>query len=193
MITKKRRAVHPRKKQKIFERDGFKCVNCSKSGDFNALEVDHVISIKDGGTNEDSNLQTLCYRCNMNKLHKKEVTNKYFLNLSPLERLDVIKKRLVEYKHLSYAEFKVIFTQDELFNRLRLSLLYLEDLFRVISGTKRENSGFKSRFSKQRDILINILCQETGKTLREVQIILQKSGITLSFQQISKICVSVYD
>ena len=59
--------IHPRKKQKVFEKDNFKCVICGASGDFNCLEADHIIPVVDGGTNEYSNLQTLCYKCNMKK------------------------------------------------------------------------------------------------------------------------------
>jgi hypothetical protein len=138
----KRKLIHPRLKQKILERDNFKCVNCGISGDFSALEVDHILSVKDGGSNDENNLQTLCYRCNMEKYYKKNITNKFLLNLSPLERLELIKNRLNDYKHLSIPEFKVIFTQDELFKRLRLNLLYLMDLFLEISGKIKENKQY---------------------------------------------------
>jgi len=185
MNKKQRTPIHPRNKQKILERDNFKCVNCSASGDFNCLEIDHIINVKDGGTNDDSNLQTLCYRCNMDKYHKKNVTNKYLLDLNPLERLELVKKRLYDYRNLSYSEFKVVFTQDELFKRLRLNLLYLEDLFRDVSGNKKEY--YSHNHTEQRDKLLYILKKYTNKTLKELEDTLKDEGIIICYQQIGKI------
>ncbi|MFZ2488419.1 MAG: HNH endonuclease [Anaerolineae bacterium] len=59
-----RRPLTPQKRQRIRERDNNKCVICG-SGD--RLEVDHIIPAAIGGTNEDSNLQTLCMKCNRAK------------------------------------------------------------------------------------------------------------------------------
>ena len=184
----KRKIIHPRKKQKIFERDNFTCVECGVSGDFNCLEVDHIISVVNGGTNDEDNLQTLCYKCHMEKRWKNKKDNDSFTNLSPLDRLELIKKRLNEYKHLTYPEFRVVYTQDELFQRLRIDFLYLEELFRSISGNKKTNGGWKSRFTQERDLLIYILKENTGKNLKELELLLSEYNFPLCFQQIRKIC-----
>lgn len=42
------------------ERDGWRCVLCNS---VRRLEVHHVKSLKDGGTHELGNLQTLCRAC----------------------------------------------------------------------------------------------------------------------------------
>jgi hypothetical protein len=49
---------------RIFERDHHRCVHCG-SGD--TLTIDHVIPRSRGGTNEESNLRTLCQPCNSQK------------------------------------------------------------------------------------------------------------------------------
>ena len=54
----------PEVRQRIFNRDGFKCVAC---GSTEYLTIDHIISIYRGGTDEDKNLQTLCNQCNARK------------------------------------------------------------------------------------------------------------------------------
>jgi hypothetical protein len=51
-------------RQRIYERDGFKCKKC---GETDHLSIDHIIPIAKGGDSSDSNLQVLCYPCN----HKK--------------------------------------------------------------------------------------------------------------------------
>ena len=189
-MENKRKLIHPRKRQKIFEKDNFRCVNCGISGNFNCLEVDHIIPVRDGGTNEEKNLQTLCYKCNMDKLYKKNVTNKFFLDLSPLERLELIKKRLLEYKHLSYPEFSVVFTQDELFNRLRLNLSDVRALFLVVSGNNRVYNVSKDSFLKikfQRDLILYLFKENTKISYHKLANLLLKHDFSISFQQIAKI------
>ena len=48
----------------VFKRDNYCCVKC---GSTKNLEVDHKVSLANGGTNEMANLQTLCQDCNRRK------------------------------------------------------------------------------------------------------------------------------
>ena len=69
-IKSKRKRTHiPRGlKHEVFKRDGYKCVECGASKDDGAtLHVDHKVPVSKGGTDELSNLQTLCSDCNLNK------------------------------------------------------------------------------------------------------------------------------
>jgi len=62
-------------RQFIKERDSFTCQKCSLSirDERNLLlEIDHIIPIAKGGLSEESNLQTLCWRCNRTKGSKIE-------------------------------------------------------------------------------------------------------------------------
>lgn len=53
---------------KIMRRDKFKCVLCGASqGDGVKLHVDHIIPVSKGGKTVESNLRTLCERCNLGK------------------------------------------------------------------------------------------------------------------------------
>ena len=51
-------------KDKIFKRDGYRCVFC---GATEKLTIDHVKPKSRGGLDDSSNLQTLCARCNSKK------------------------------------------------------------------------------------------------------------------------------
>lgn len=53
-----------RKRQRIYARDGHRCVTC---GATKHLTLDHVIPRSLGGTNSDDNLQTMCRPCNQAK------------------------------------------------------------------------------------------------------------------------------
>lgn len=59
-----RKGLHPPKKTRIFERDGWKCVYC---GSTENLSLDHVKARSTGGGDEDSNLVTACRPCNSSK------------------------------------------------------------------------------------------------------------------------------
>ena len=51
-------------KRLVFERDEYRCVKCG--GHLN-LSIDHIHPFSKGGSDEESNLQTLCRSCNSSK------------------------------------------------------------------------------------------------------------------------------
>jgi 5-methylcytosine-specific restriction endonuclease McrA len=73
------RSLSTRKKQKrsrhipasirvsVLNRDRYKCVFCGRNSKQIDLEVDHIIPFSKGGSNDSSNLQTLCFDCNRGK------------------------------------------------------------------------------------------------------------------------------
>ncbi len=58
-------------KKKVIERDGNKCRKCGATGD---LTVDHIVPKSLGGSDEPSNLETLCFKCNTTKLSTHPLT-----------------------------------------------------------------------------------------------------------------------
>ena len=61
--------IPPEVREYVFQRDNYQCRSCGKKQTQTALEVDHIIPIANGGSNDISNLQTLCRRCNHQKKH----------------------------------------------------------------------------------------------------------------------------
>lgn len=60
-------------RNKIKERDGFKCQQCNVSTEEQSLlllEIDHIIPVSKGGLSIPENLQTLCWKCNRTKSNK---------------------------------------------------------------------------------------------------------------------------
>ena len=62
----KRRIPDPMRAE-VLLRDGARCRRCQTAVN---LEVDHIIPVSKGGKTEESNLQTLCRRCNRRKWKK---------------------------------------------------------------------------------------------------------------------------
>jgi 5-methylcytosine-specific restriction endonuclease McrA len=66
------------KRKEILDRDNWKCKICNKNVHDDSKKphspdkanIDHIIPISKGGNSEPSNLQTLCYKCNIKKSDK---------------------------------------------------------------------------------------------------------------------------
>lgn len=57
-------------RERIKERDGYACCNCGLSTNHERnllLEIDHIRPLSKGGLTTESNLQTLCWKCNRKK------------------------------------------------------------------------------------------------------------------------------
>jgi 5-methylcytosine-specific restriction endonuclease McrA len=64
------RWIRPVKRLAIYLRDGYCCVYCSRNlcgADPREVNLDHVVSRVDGGTNHESNLVTTCRACNCSR------------------------------------------------------------------------------------------------------------------------------
>jgi HNH endonuclease len=56
-----RRNIGAGKRRRVFERDGYVCVDCDAAEN---LTLDHIVPLSRGGTNVLDNLRTLCGPCN---------------------------------------------------------------------------------------------------------------------------------
>lgn len=62
-----RKAISITLREQVFKRDRYQCRNCEASPLTDKkvkLEVDHIVPVSRGGTNDPHNLQTLCRNCN---------------------------------------------------------------------------------------------------------------------------------
>lgn len=62
-----RKSTGKRLRFEIFKRDGFRCRYCGADPVKTVLQIDHVIAVANGGTNEPDNLVTACRECNAGK------------------------------------------------------------------------------------------------------------------------------
>lgn len=59
--------ISPKLRFKILRRDKFVCQYCGRRPPDVALEIDHIVSVYDGGKNDEHNLITACHDCNIGK------------------------------------------------------------------------------------------------------------------------------
>lgn len=66
-----------RVRERILKRDGYLCLEHKKRGVYvPGNEVDHIIPKEHGGTDDDSNLQTLCKECHKEKTIRERCNGK---------------------------------------------------------------------------------------------------------------------
>lgn len=63
----KRRGLSKKLRFEVFKRDSFRCQYCGGAAPDVLLRVDHIKPVKDGGTNQITNLITACEDCNQGK------------------------------------------------------------------------------------------------------------------------------
>lgn len=103
----------------IFKRDGFTCQYCGGHPPDKTLEVDHIIPVSKGGTDEMHNLITSCFDCNRGK-------GKHELGTLPVPlsvHMDTIKERERQYK-----EYRKIL--ENIDKRINDEIDEVEDIFR---------------------------------------------------------------
>ncbi|WP_036486745.1 HNH endonuclease [Myxosarcina sp. GI1] len=64
----------------VLQRDEYQCQSCGKTAKEIELNIDHIIALAKGGSNDISNLQTLCRRCNQQKKHNYDTRFKRYFD-----------------------------------------------------------------------------------------------------------------
>jgi hypothetical protein len=62
-----RKPLSVRIRFEVFKRDGFTCRYCNRTTPDVVLEIDHIVPVADGGSNDPMNLVTACWECNSGK------------------------------------------------------------------------------------------------------------------------------
>lgn len=71
MANAKRKALPKKLRFEVFKRDSFTCQYCGRMAPDVILEVDHILPVAEGGTNNIMNLITSCHDCNSGKGKRK--------------------------------------------------------------------------------------------------------------------------
>ena len=110
-MAEKRKSLSKKIRFEVFKRDNFTCRYCGKSAPDVVLEVDHIIPVSKGGTDDICNLATSCLDCNRGKGAKKLSDN------------STVKKQFAQTKELAQRR-----EQIELFAKWQNELLQNDNL-----------------------------------------------------------------
>lgn len=82
-------------KQRLMKRQGNTCVYCGHRRTARTLDIDHMIPVVRGGSNDPSNLQVICRPCNQRKgLQTDQEFRTRYRRLVPMRSLTVPRRRI---------------------------------------------------------------------------------------------------
>lgn len=113
-----RKTISKRLRFEVLKRDGFKCQYCAAKPPKVPLEIDHIIAVSKGGTNDIDNLITACFDCNRGKSN---------IDLSSLPDSTSKKIELAKIAQAQYSEFRRLFKKQE--KQLNEDLEYVENIY----------------------------------------------------------------
>lgn len=147
-----RKNISKKLRFEVYKRDSFTCQYCGRKAPDVVLNIDHIVPVSKGGTNEILNLITSCFECNNGKsntpLIDESVLNKQRLQLEQLqERREQIEMMFDWKKSLEnlgdftsdllaeYVESKIIpYTLNETGKRNLSSLLKKFDIDEIFDA-----------------------------------------------------------
>jgi len=119
----KRKPLSTRTRFEIFKRDDFTCRYCGGKSPDVVLELDHVVAVAAGGSNDPMNMVTSCHECNSGKSDKPLTSvmtgeDPHDMAIELLER----RRQLCEYEAARNAfERKVAVNVEWIEGRFKLS------------------------------------------------------------------------
>jgi hypothetical protein len=106
---------------KILKRDNYTCQYCGQHAPNVKLEVDHVIPVIEGGTDDEDNLKTACYACNRGKEGLRIIEK--FKNVKTYQPLKLQSPyRPTRYLVLELSKKLVKFKADDIAKELNISI-----------------------------------------------------------------------
>ena len=146
LFTRIGRQPIPRKlRHEVFKRDGYRCRECGASKDETSLEIDHILPVAKGGTNDIDNLQTLCRECNRMKHTDEWVGGETDLETAKQE-LDSLNNQIKKVKNnLSQANDE----NDRIEYKYRL--MKLEERLPIVKKQYDKLFGENKQFEAKRE------------------------------------------
>lgn len=147
---------------RILSRAKFRCELCGISADQKALEVDHIVPRNKGGSDDESNLQSLCYSCNAMKRDTddtdfREVKQSYEERVAGCVFCEIPKGRVIAENELAYAILDAFPVTEH--HTLIIPKRHISDYF---SLHQPERNAIQSLLEQRRDEILKIDPTVTG-------------------------------
>lgn len=171
--TREGRQTIPRRlRHEVFKRDGYRCRECGASKDETKLEIDHILPVARGGTNDIDNLQTLCRECNRMKYTDEWVGGESDLETIKNE-LNLLNEKLLN------AQNKLTYTtdEDEIIERKYVVYKLKEDIIEV--QNKKNQLEIEIEELNQKHILQQQQKDIDDKVYKKLYVELESSDIEI--------------
>jgi len=192
-LKKMNRNINKRKKYFVKKINNFTCAKCKNKFSSEELELDHIIPIANGGTNDYNNLQPLCIECHLAKTKgewKEGYGENKNIDLSPSEKLEILKNFLEENKERSYEDIQFLILNHYLLSTFNYNSNIIAILFKKIKGIDY-NSNSNKKWKAQRNSAIKII-HDFGKTYEEISKMMENKGTKIGITQIGSIITGEY-
>lgn len=173
LATRYGRQPIPRKlRHEVFKRDGYRCRECGASKDETSLEIDHIVPVARGGTNDIDNLQILCRECNRMKHTDEWVGGETDLEVAQNE-LDNLKEQL----RMTKEKLELSNDEDDIINhRFKIKKLETE----IIPNAENNLENLKKDLKKELEINKKRKTQKDKKNLLFKRLYVELEGELLS-------------
>lgn len=138
----------------ILKRAKFRCELCGISADEKALEVDHILPRNLGGSDEEHNLQALCYSCNASKRDRDDtdfrgLSTAYTVRSEGCAFCELPPQRIIAENELALA-FRDGFPVTE-YHTLIIPKRHVSDYFDLFQP---ERNAMQTLMQQQRTLII---------------------------------------
>lgn len=172
----KRKPISKKLRFEIFKRDNFTCQYCGRTAPDVILEVDHIKSVKNKGTNDILNLTTSCLACNRGKGAKFLNENSTLkIQQEQLKELNERKEQLelmIQWREelSNIMEFQIDLVQKEitkyyncgLANSARQNIKNLINKFGITEVLESVNISFNKYFNEEDPDSFDFTCNKIG-------------------------------
>ncbi len=147
---------------RVLNRAKFRCELCGISAEEKALEVDHIIPRNQGGSDDESNLQSLCYSCNSMKRDKDDtdfrgIRESYEHRQSGCLFCEIPKERVITENELAYAIYDAFPVTN--LHTLVIPKRHVEDFFSLYQP---ERNAVQQLLEERRKAIVNSDTTVTG-------------------------------
>lgn len=154
----------------VLERDNYTCRECGahKDDDGVSLEIDHILPVAKGGTNDPDNLQTLCKECN-----RAKYTDEWIGGQTSLENLENYYYSLLEEKQ-DYEQKLQSTNNEEDTIEFKYQILKLDERLVELENKLQELRAERAIFEKQQEEK-----EKTDKVYKRLYVTITDSQLNL--------------
>lgn len=178
----RRREISKSVRFEVFKRDAFTCQYCGKKAPDVILEVDHIIPVAEGGSNDMINLVTSCRDCNRGKsaklLSDSSAVEKQRRQMEDMNEMQEQLQMMIEWrKGLMQIEERLIDEINDLMKRV--GMLQSDECLNASGRNKISTLIKKFGFSE---------VWEAVEIANDAYIVRRKCDFEVAFSKIGGIC-----